>query len=125
VCDLLSTFTTVLTGINSIFFSTNMARKKPIVPLRRHYSHDLKHRVIYQSQVLGLKSTEVAINLDIPVRVVQRVKRVWNEIGEVFRDRHAARRAPLMRPEHCEVCFSLNSLQNHHNHSFDICYTSD
>ena len=49
------------------FFSTNMARKKPIVPLCRHYSRDLKHHVIYQSQVLGLKSTEVAINLNIPV----------------------------------------------------------
>ena len=80
-------------------------RKKPIVPLRKHYSRDLKHCVVYQSEVLCMKSTEVAINLDIPLQVVQRVKRTWHEIGEVCRDRHAARRAPLLKPEHCEVRF--------------------
>ncbi|KDR76047.1 hypothetical protein GALMADRAFT_46582, partial [Galerina marginata CBS 339.88] len=48
-------------------------------------------------------STAISINLDIPVQVVQSVKKTWNEIGEVCKDHHAARRAPLMKPEHCEV----------------------
>ena len=85
------------------FLTTIMPRKNPLVPKRRHYSRDLKRRVIYQAEVLGQTSTEISINLDIPLRVVQRVKYTWNEIGEVCRDRTAMGRAPLMRPEHCEV----------------------
>jgi transposase len=80
-----------------------MPRKKPLVPKRRHYSRDLKRRVIYQAGVLGRTSTEISFNLDIPLRVVQRVKQTWNEIGEVCKDRTAMGRAPLMQPEHCEV----------------------
>ena len=80
-----------------------MPRKKPLVPKRRHYSRDLKRRVLYQAEVLGHTSTEISINLDIPLRVIQRVKQTWNEIGEVCKDRNAMGRAPLMHPEHCEV----------------------
>ena len=79
-----------------------MPRKKPVVPKRRHYSRDLKQRVIYQVAVLGRTSTEISINLDIPLRVIQRVIQTWNQIGEVCRDRTTGR-APLMQPEHCEV----------------------
>jgi hypothetical protein len=35
------------------------------------------------SQKLHLSSTEIAIFLDMSLRVVQRVRQVWNEIGEV------------------------------------------
>lgn len=70
---------------------------------RRHYSPDLKRRVIYQSYILQLTSTEIAINLDIPLRVVQRVKHTWNEIGEVCKDRRRLGRAPILSPAHCEV----------------------
>jgi hypothetical protein len=34
--------------------------------------------------------------LDMPLRVVQRVRQVWNEIGEVARHRTRSGRAPLM-----------------------------
>ncbi|KAF8804711.1 hypothetical protein BYT27DRAFT_7213829 [Phlegmacium glaucopus] len=84
-----------------------MPRKKPLVPKRRHYSRDLKRRVIYQANVLHQTSTEISINLDIPLRVVQRVKQTWNEIGEVCKDRTKVGRAPLMRPEHCEFLLAL------------------
>lgn len=84
-----------------------MPRKKPLVPKRRYYSRDLKRRVIYQAEVLGYTSTEISINLDIPLRVIQRVKQTWNEIGEVCKDRTAIGRAPLMHPEHCEVSNSF------------------
>ncbi|KAJ7936475.1 hypothetical protein B0H13DRAFT_1545898, partial [Mycena leptocephala] len=73
-----------------------MARKHRAVPLRRHYSHDLKRRVIHMAQKLHLSSTEIAILLDMPLRVVQRVRQVWNEIGEVARQRVRSGRAPLM-----------------------------
>jgi hypothetical protein len=51
--------------------------------------------------------TEVAINLDMPIHVVQHVKQTWNEIGEVCRDKTAMGRALLMSPEHCKVGYLL------------------
>jgi len=93
-------------------------RKKPIVPLCKHYSRDLKDRVVYQSEVLCMKSTEVAINLDIPLWVVQHVKRTWHEIREVCRDRHAAIRAPFLKPEHCK-CKPVPSSNAYFGQSLD------
>ena len=75
-----------------------MPPKKPLVPTRRIYSRDLKWRIIYQTDVLRLTSSEISTNLDIPVRVVQRVRKIWNETGEVCKNRTTVRRA-----EHCEV----------------------
>ena len=94
-----------------------MPRKKPLVPKRRNYSRDLKRRVIYQAEVLDQTSTEISINLDIPLRVIQRVKQTWNEIGEVCKDRTAIGRAPLMHPEHCEV-------SNHFAYMYGLCLNS-
>jgi len=53
----------------------------------RHYSRDLKRHVIYQARTLGKPSTQIEISLDMPLRVVQQVQQVWDEIGEVCRDR--------------------------------------
>jgi len=78
-----------------------MPRKQPAVPIRRHYSRDLKQRVIYSAFTLHKKSTEIAIDLDMPLRVVQRVKKTWNEIGEVCHDRRFIGRLghPLLSPD--------------------------
>lgn len=73
-----------------------MARKKPTIPQRHHYSRDLKRTVIYQAYTLGLSNAEISASLDMPLRVVQRVRQMWDEIGEVCRDRTRAGRAPLM-----------------------------
>jgi transposase len=81
-----------------------MPRKAKVVPLRRHYSKDLKRRVIYQAYTLEKTSTEIAIDLDMPLHVVQRIKQTWNEIGEVSRERRYLGRAPMMSPQHCKVC---------------------
>jgi transposase len=81
-----------------------MARKQRAVPLRQHYSRDLKRRVIHMSQKLHLSSTEIAIMLDMPLRVVQRVRQVWNEIGEVCQHRARSGRAPLMSRQAVDVC---------------------
>ena len=79
--------------------------KKPEVPLRRHYSTDLKQRVIYQAFTLGKKSTEIAVDLDMPVRVVQRVKQTWMQIGRVCHSREFIGRHPLLSPEQTKVYF--------------------
>ena len=55
-------------------------------PVRRHYSKDLRERVIYQRFTLGMSTTEIAKNLDMSLRVVQRVLKLWDEVGEVVRD---------------------------------------
>ncbi|KAF8160541.1 hypothetical protein K438DRAFT_1460794, partial [Mycena galopus ATCC 62051] len=44
-------------------------------------------------------SAEIALLLDMPLRVVQRVRQVWNEIGEVSRRRAHSGREPLMSRE--------------------------
>ncbi|KAJ7829127.1 hypothetical protein B0H13DRAFT_1652858 [Mycena leptocephala] len=73
-----------------------MPRKHRALPLRQRYSHDLKRRVIHMSQTLHMSTTETSILLNMPLRVVQRVWQVWNEIGEVARPRTRSGRAPLM-----------------------------
>ncbi|KAJ7177141.1 hypothetical protein C8R46DRAFT_835951, partial [Mycena filopes] len=62
-----------------------MPRKKPMNALRNHYSKDLKMRVIYQAFNLYKSSKEIAVDLNMPLRVVQRVMKTWAEIGEVCR----------------------------------------
>jgi len=80
-----------------------MARKKPIVAAQNHYSKDLKEHIIHQAFTLGSKTTQIAINLNMPLRVVQRVITTWKEIGEVARDRTYIGRAPMLSPEHIKV----------------------
>ena len=53
---------------------------------RHYYSQDLCERVIYQHNVLGKKTTDIARDLDISLRVVQRTLQVWKEIGDVVWD---------------------------------------
>jgi transposase len=53
---------------------------------RRHYSQDLKQRVIYQHVKFGLMTVQIAENLDISIRVVQRTLKIWQEIGDVVKD---------------------------------------
>ena len=40
---------------------------------RKHYSKDLKQRIIYQSLTLGYSTKEIAKNLDMSLRVVQQM----------------------------------------------------
>jgi hypothetical protein len=89
----------------------NMPRKARAIPLRQTYSRDLKHRVIYQSKVLGYPSTKISISLDMPLRCVQRVCRMWDEVGEVCKDRTRIGRAPLMSSDAVEV--SLHPVSYH------------
>jgi transposase len=80
-----------------------MPHKRPAKPVRHVYSRDLKRRVIYQAKVLGKPSTQIAIDLDMDLRVVQRVKQTWKEIGDVCRDRKYKGRPPLMSSVEIDV----------------------
>ena len=87
-----------------------MPRKRREIPIRKHYSEDLKRRVIYQAFTLAKKSTEIAIDLDMPVRVVQRVKRTWMKIGHVCRTRQFLGRHPLLSPNEVVVSIPMHIL---------------
>ncbi|KAJ6522610.1 hypothetical protein B0H19DRAFT_857960, partial [Mycena capillaripes] len=50
---------------------------------------------------------EIAHDLNMPLRVVQRVMQMWTEIGEVSRDRRHKGRAPLMSPSNCQFVLAL------------------
>ncbi|KAF8576697.1 hypothetical protein K439DRAFT_1366511, partial [Ramaria rubella] len=55
-----------------------------------------------------LKSpTAIAINPNMPLRVVQRVLQTWDEIGTVVKDPKRLRRAHLMGTEQSQVMFPL------------------
>jgi transposase len=80
-----------------------MPRKRPLHPLRHQYSRDLKRTVIHQAYTLGYSSSQIATSLNVPLRVVQRVRKVWGEIGEVCKDRTRLGRGPLMTSDHADV----------------------
>lgn len=80
---------------------------------RRHYSADLKKRVIYQYFTLGRKSPQISVELDMPLRVVQRTLQLWNELGDVVQDprtymKHG--RPTVLNFVACNVRKSLNLL---------------
>ncbi|KAJ7735059.1 hypothetical protein B0H16DRAFT_1426180 [Mycena metata] len=87
-----------------------MPRKTKTVPARQHYTKDLKERVIYQNFILGKQPTAISIDLDMPLRVVQRCITTWKEIGEVCHDRKYKGRAPLLSTQHTKTKPNFDSL---------------
>ena len=71
------------------------------------YSKDVKKLVIYQSNVLNMSTTDIAVNLNVPVRVVQWVLQTWDEIGAVVREPKTLGRAHLMTTEQVQVSLTL------------------
>ena len=51
-----------------------------------HYTRDLCEHVLYQHNILGKTTTDIARDLDISLHVVQRTLQVWKEISDVLRD---------------------------------------
>ncbi|KAJ7440421.1 hypothetical protein FB451DRAFT_1300428 [Mycena latifolia] len=84
-----------------------MPRKPRATAIRNHYLADLKRRVVYQAFTQGKSSTAIALDLNMPVRVVQRVKRTWLEIGEVCRSRKYMGRAPMLSTAHTKFMLAL------------------
>jgi len=56
-------------------------------PLWRHYSCNLERHIIYQTQILEKSLTQIAIDFDINLRVIQRVKQTRDGIGGTCGDR--------------------------------------
>ncbi|KAJ3966573.1 hypothetical protein EV361DRAFT_557702 [Lentinula raphanica] len=81
--------------------------RKPSTRKRRTYSRDLKLAVVHQLFVLGYKTTKVAIELSVPLRLVQRIQQNWKEIRDVCKERKGIGRAPLMTPDSCKLMFGL------------------
>ncbi|PPQ84100.1 hypothetical protein CVT24_002275 [Panaeolus cyanescens] len=84
-----------------------MPRKPSPVRQRRKYSSDLKQRVIYQAYTLRKKTTAIAIDLDMPLRVVQHTLKLWQDIGEVCRSRKGIGRTPIMRNDAVKFMLAL------------------
>ena len=59
------------------FSNTIMPHKKHSTPLWCHYLKDLKERVTYQAFTLGKSLTTIAVNLDMPLWVMQCIKCTW------------------------------------------------
>ena len=78
----------------------------PPTPCRR-YSKDVKKLVIYQSNVLNMSTTDIAVNLDMLVHVMQWVLQTWDEIGAVVRELKTLGRARLMTTEQVQVTLTL------------------
>ena len=72
-----------------------------------HYSKDVKKLVIYQSNVLNMSTTDIAVNLDMPVRVMQQVLQTWDKIGAVVRELKTLGQVHLMTTEQVQVSLTL------------------
>ena len=70
---------------------------------RRRYSKDVKKLVIYQLNVLNMLTTDIAVNLDMPVCVMQWVLQTWDKIGAVVREPKTLGWARLMTTEQVQV----------------------
>ncbi|KIK76757.1 hypothetical protein PAXRUDRAFT_412676 [Paxillus rubicundulus Ve08.2h10] len=84
-----------------------MPHKRKPAGKRQHYSRDLKQRVIYQAQVLGNSSTAIAISLDMPIRVVQRIIKLHRDTGDVATECTRHGRYPLMPAAAVEFMLAL------------------
>ncbi|THU77560.1 hypothetical protein K435DRAFT_702093 [Dendrothele bispora CBS 962.96] len=84
-----------------------MARQRPIVPIRQHYSRDLKNRVIYQYYTLQLNTSEISVNLNMMLRVVQRAIQNWNEIGDVCRERRGRGRCRILSSHNMQFLIAV------------------
>ncbi|KAF5323810.1 hypothetical protein D9619_012984 [Psilocybe cf. subviscida] len=51
---------------------------------RTRYTKDLKQRVVHQAEELQRSSREIAVELNIPLRVVQRILETWRKTGSVI-----------------------------------------
>ena len=74
---------------------------------RRCYSKDVKKLVIYQSNVLNMSTTDITVNLNMLVHVMQQVLQTWDEIGAVIREPKTLGQARLMTTEQVQVSLTL------------------
>ena len=81
--------------------------------IRHHYSKDLKDRIIYQYNILKMKPPEIAISLNMSIRVVYRTLQLWEEIGNMVQNRkydNIQSRPKLMNETACNVSLFIIDL---------------
>ncbi|KAJ7359801.1 hypothetical protein DFH08DRAFT_685913 [Mycena albidolilacea] len=64
-------------------------------------------QVIHQAYTLCKSSEDIAIDLNMPLCVVQRVKKTWVEIGEVCCDRRHKGRCMLLSKQNTKLMVAL------------------
>jgi hypothetical protein len=100
-------------NIITTYSSTAMPRRQPLTCVWQSYSRDVKLLVLHQSYVLGNSSTVTAINLNMDVRVVQRVKQTFKATGEVCKVQKGIGRPPLLTIAAIEVNVQFYSVFSH------------
>lgn len=55
--------------------------------VRKQYPEALKDRVVHQCYNLNRKTSSIAIDLNIPLRVCQRILQTYHETGQTVRPR--------------------------------------
>jgi hypothetical protein len=70
---------------------------------RQHYSKDLRDRVIWQKFTLQKVTSEIATDLNMSLRVVQRIIKMWREIGDVVASPRNLSRSPTMSEAQIQV----------------------
>ena len=84
----------------------NATTKNPH-PRHQHYSKDFRARVIHQKFKLNKQTPDIAIDLDMSLRVVQWTIKLWHEVGDVVAEPKKLSRAPIMSPTQIQVCILL------------------
>jgi hypothetical protein len=81
-----------------------MPRTKNPFPVKQRYSLDLRTRVIYQRNELQLSPLDIARNLDIPLRTVERIIQLWKKWHVVLPyEKHG--RSHKLEPYQVRVCY--------------------
>jgi hypothetical protein len=101
----------------TLFLTTMLPQDDESKQTRRNYSKDLKQLVLYQHESLGKNTQEISRDLNMSLRVVQRVLQLHKEIGSVVKDPKSYAklgRAPLLDTNTVDVsphnCCALTSL---------------
>ncbi|KZT21221.1 hypothetical protein NEOLEDRAFT_1073924, partial [Neolentinus lepideus HHB14362 ss-1] len=63
--------------------------------------------VVYQWYTLGCKTMQIAIDLDMLLRVVQQTLHCWNEIGDVLVDPKRVGRTPILNDTHTQFLIAV------------------
>jgi hypothetical protein len=72
-------------------------------PIGKNYTKDLRDRVIHQKFRLQKKTTDIAIDLDMSLRVVQCTIKLWHDIRDVVAAPNAISWAPMMSQTQTEA----------------------
>ena len=74
------------------------------------YSEDLRWRIVYQKEGMGLSYTEVAKNLSVDLSIVKRVVKLFNNTGNVTKKRYDKSNLPRKVTKVVQFCILQQSI---------------